>query len=310
MSIQNGKFGLTLYRITERKIETDLALIEAARLHAAPEISHAASLTDGVTCGWAAGRVLLQHEIDEGNSLIDGAVALHYRSTARKIDSGLLKATIQREIEAYKKANHADFVPARAKKVIREFAVSRLQPKGALAVRGIEVVIHGELVMIGSTSAKDCDLAVRELLRLGLTVEPYHKVAGFDSGRDFLTWLFRETNWDSTKDLGRIEVLVEGPLELVAPDEAQCTMANLKGELVTRSNELHQMVANEKKLIRKAKLAVTHGDDIWSFSFDADDWSFAGLELPRECDDFADRLEAVAELAGHLETLFNIYLEK
>ena len=125
----------------------------------------------------------------------------------------------------------------------------------------------------------------------------------------FLTWLYMQQKKENnvTQDIG---VFIDGPLELIADDDDEsgkavcCTKAKIEGKLVTKSEELDQML-REKKLLRKAKISIVKSERVWSFTFNADAWSFGGLELPEDDrDEFDKRIASICELHIELETLF------
>ena len=102
-------------------------------------------------------------------------------------------------------------------------------------------------------------------------------------GRDFLTWLWFYSETESTIKVephGEFEVLVEAPLLFVA-DEGQGAGESTvkKGDSPTRSAEAKAALAAGKKL-KKAKLTITRGGEIWSGTFDADQFAFGSFKLP------------------------------
>lgn len=316
MGFQKGKLKLSMYRIDDNPHNGAIELIEAAAKKAAIPISDVKTTPDGVSIGFASGKILLDSQITEGNSLIDGYAVLNVRSTAKKIDAGLLKAVIQREEAAYRKANNSEFVPKKARRQIKEESVERLMADATLAVKGTELVFDGDRILIGATSDKECDTAVMLVAKdLGIVPEiPKHSNADgdeFTAGREFLTWLFNAIQSDDLPGDDN-QMMIEGPLELLAPSEREdgktgiCTKAKIEGDTVANSAELETMF-REKKMIRKAKLALVRDERVWRFTFDADAWNFGSLELPEDCETFADRVEAVREMYDALDGLFNAW---
>lgn len=321
MSIQHGKMNLTVYRIDTAPDCHEL--LEAVAKHAAPPIEHAKANPSGESIGWTSGEMLLCENITEENSLIALRPVFHLRSTVKKIDAGLLKAVIQREEANFLKVNGREFVPRKERKRIKEEAIERLIPDAKLTVKGVEVVVDGDLLLIGSTSEKDCDTAIMLLYKdseLEASVPKHTSPTGdaWTGGRQFLTWLFGKIQRDGNDMDEETQIMVDGPIEVIAgePDNADtpmpkgsefCTSATLRGDLVVKSGELRQSLETEKKLIHKAKLRLTRGERIWAFTFDADKWTFGSLELPKDCEDFADRLDAIRELHDALEGIFNTW---
>lgn len=311
MSIQKGKTNLTVYRIESNPYSSAEELLGAVVKHAAPPLSEAAARPDGDSIGWTSGKVLLDGQITLENSLIENKIVLNVRTTKKRIDSGLLKAVCQREEAAYLKVNNSEFVPRKVRKEIKADAVERLKKDATLGVHGVEVVIDGDKLLIGATSTKDCDLVTTLLLKnLDIAaIQPRHTNArgeSFTAGREFLTWLHKKILMDGTAMLPGIDVMIEGPLDLIAEGDARCTVANLKGALVTESAEVREAL-NDKKQISKARLALTKNNDIWHFTFNADEWTFGSLELPKSCENFSTRVEAILELYNELDAVFNTW---
>ena len=89
-------------------------------------------------------------------------------------------------------------------------------------------------------------------------------------------------------------------------DYPDCAKAKIEGGTVANSVELNTML-DQKKHIRKAKLSLVRGEDVWRFTFDADAWNFSGLELPKDCETFADRIQAIRDLYDEMDGLFNAW---
>lgn len=313
MTILRGKMNLSVYRIESNPHADKLELIEAAAAKAAMPISDTEKMPDGISIGFASGTVLLNGKIDVINSVIDGYVALNVRSTAKKIDAGMLKALIQCEEAACMEARNAEFVLQKERNRIKEEAVERLMKDAKLSVKGTQFVLDGDRLLIGATSDRDCDtvcaLIAKDLgIVPGLVRHSNAKGETFGAGREFLTWLF--TTVQSGAELpGDVKAMVEGPLELLAPDSEDyqdCAKAKIEGGTVANSVELNTML-DQKKNIRKAKLSLVRGEDVWRFTFDADAWNFSGLELPKSCSTFAERIQAIRELYDELDGLFNAW---
>lgn len=313
MTIQRGKMNLSVYKIESNPHADKLELLEDATAKAAMPICEAETIPDGISIGFASGKILLDRTINADNSIIDGYVTLNVRSTAKKIDAGMLKALIQCEEAAYMKARNAEFVPRKERNRIKEEAIERLMKDAKLSVKGTEIVIDGDRLLIGATSERDCDtvcdLIAKDLgIMPGLVKHSNAKGETFGAGREFLAWLF--TTVQSGAELpGDVKAMIEGPLELFAPDTEDypdCAKAKIEGGTVANSVELNTML-DQKKHIRKAKLSLVRGEDAWRFTFDADAWNFSGLELPKDCETFADRIQAIRDLYDEMDGLFNAW---
>jgi hypothetical protein len=117
---------------------------------------------------------------------------------------------------------------------------------------------------------------------LSLTDEPCTDML---IGRDFLTylWYLSETGAVeiSHPQYGEFDLLVEGPLVFGAGDLAKGSAETSvkKGDLPQQSAEAKAALAVGKKL-KKAKVTLTRGEDIWSGTFDADKFVFSSMNLP------------------------------
>jgi len=307
MGIFKGKTNLKVCKIDTNPFSGSEELLATAAMRTAPKLELAVNLTE--SAGFASGKILLSTDINDENSLFGDTILLNIRRTGHLIDSGMLKARIQRAEAEYMKQNNMDFVPRSMRKHIREDEIERLSMNAPLTVKGIEFAITDDLVLIASNSDNDIALVIDTLVKeLGIIAHPVNrKSTGTECRRQFLTWLYTEQKKESdvTQDIG---VFIDGPLELIAKDDEDdvcCTKAKIEGELVTKSEELDQML-REKKLLRKAKISIVKSDRVWHFTFNADTWSFGGLELPEDDrDDFDKRIASIGELHSELENLFN-----
>lgn len=311
MSLRKGKFNLSIYKITSELPEYVSILNEARKL-AAPPLGNTGCDTQ---VGFASGAVLLDTDINAGNSIFDGWLVLNLRKAQLKVNGGLLKATIQRDEQAFMTANDIEFVPNGARRKIKEEAEQRLTPHHAkLAVKGTEFALKGDTLYIASQSIRDCDEVIMYLAKLGIQAErecAFNKMIRIDrdkaewkGGRAFLTWFFKENQIEGNEKCWGME----GPLDFIADSEF-CTQAALRGKGVTISNEAISFTVQENKYIRKAKLilAITPGE-CWKCGFDADHWSFGSMELPEsEC--FGDRMETINEFLIALDGRFGEFVK-
>ena len=106
----------------------------------------------------------------------------------------------------------------------------------------------------------------------------------FIPGRDFLTWLWyfaETTDGKITLDnYGTLNMFIEGPLNFALVDEASGAGETVvKKGVPQRSAEAKAALAVGKKL-KKAKITISQGENMFSFAFDADKFCFSGLSLP------------------------------
>ena len=145
-------------------------------------------------------------------------------------------------------------------------------------------------------------------------------------GRDFLTWLWYESEVNggacSVGDLGDFVLAIEGPLTLAySPGKTKDPDLAGSGESVVKrgnplaSGEAKAALSSGKKL-RKARVSFARegGDaevDKWSFTFDADTFTFGSVKLPTG--EEMERESAFEERVSNLNilhTVFNAYFKK
>ncbi len=306
MSFEKGTTALSIFRLTEKLPEDALEVFESKA--AGPYQD-----TGSEECvGWVSGRHLLERQIDEETSICGGSYYLNLRITQRKIPPALLTAECRMQELNYMQENGTDFVPTKVKREIKsnieDLRLKQMPPQLA----GIPMVYDksSNLLYIGTTSTKSLDtfmsyfydtfktepiqvtfedIMVRNFEE---TPEVLPKVTFSDSkneddflpGRDFLTWLWyfnEEKGAQITLDTyGGFNLSIEGPLTLALVDESQGAGETVvKKGMPQRSAEAKAALSVGKKL-KKAKFSLTRGENIWSGTFDADNFTFSGLKLP------------------------------
>ena len=138
--------------------------------------------------------------------------------------------------------------------------------------------------------------------------------------RDFLTWLwfFSEEKGGKIKvdGEGDFESMVEGPLTFAFPNSEAKGAAESsvkKGGCPQVSAEAKAALAVGKKL-KKCKLTIVRGPEIWAGTFDADKFAFTGLNLPEgeemeRNSRFAERVDKLHTLAKVMEAYFKLFAE-
>ncbi len=265
MGILKGKTNVTILELEQNQHEDLQSLLEAAKSYLAMPLKDAEIAED--TCGFAPGKILLGQEITEENSAVGKIAVLNIRRTARKLDSGLVKAEIQRAEAEYMKQNRTDYVPRERQKQIKDDILDMLRHKRTLAVKGMEfAILADERTIIADTaSIKETDSLLMHLAcDLGI-IGSRIKRSPLNC-RKFFTWLYcqAQKGSDITE---RIGAFIEGPLELIANDfnsdeQERLTKAKIEGSLVTESDELAEML-NRNKLLRKAKVSIVIDDIEW-----------------------------------------------
>ena len=303
MPFERGSFTFAMFDLNGELPDNLLELFKARKATALDAVTEEPQL------GWVTGQHLLDTDIDE-NAMIGGSYYLTLRQAVRKMPAALLNAVCKREERAYMRANDLEYVSSKMKKQIREEALEKHIQKMPPSLSGIPMVLdpNDKLLYVGASSTTQIDLFL-DMFFQTLKVEPIQLTPGLllekkyqttevsfpelsfngekssepTIGRDFLTWLWYYSENEATVQLeqyGEFEVLVEAPLLFIA-DEVQGAGESTvkKGECPTRSAEAKAALTAGKKL-KKAKVTFTRGSDIWSGTFDADQFAFGSFKLP------------------------------
>ena len=299
---------------------------------------------DEPAVGWVSGRHLLESEISQNTAIFGGHLYVNLRKAERKIPSQLLNAICRREELAYMQANDTTVVPKKEKKRIKEDAIERNLMKMPPTISAVPVVVDmaTNVLYVGSASLKSFDMVAGEFLKT-MEIEPIpvnirelmlklFKKSETDlpnvsfngrpcteptPGRDFLTWLwyFSEMHEGLLKvgDLGNFNLIIEGPLTFAinGDDAPGASESTVKKGCPQMSAEAKAALAVGKKL-RKAKILLARGDaEKWSFTFDADTFTFSGLSLPEtESMEIHTRFEERVLALNIFQTAFEAYFQK
>lgn len=304
MPFDRGSFAFTMFDVPGELPENFLELF------AAKKAGSLDSVTQEPQIGWVTGHHLLDTAIDEASAQLGGSYFLMLRQAVRKMPASLLNAVCKREEQAYMRANNLEYVSGKVKKQIREEAIEKYILKMPPALSGIPMVYepHEKLLYVGASSRTQLDLFIEQFYQT-TKVEPVQLTPGvllerlFQSteasfpvltiggrpdpepvtGRDFLMWL-----WFYSETVGKLEhpqygefdLMIEAPLVFIG-DEAQGSGETTikKGDSPLRSAEAKAAIAVGKKL-KKAKLTLTRANQIWSGTFDADQFAFSSFKLP------------------------------
>ncbi len=333
MSFEKGTTALSIFRLPEKMPEDALELFEAKIPCTYDETGSEENI------GWVSGRHLLERQINEGTAILGGHYYLNLRIAQRKVIPALLAAECRMRELLYMQENGTDFVPTKKKRDIKEdveqLRIKQMPPQ----MTGLPFIIDrsSNLLYLGtaSTKAQDSflsffydtfkmepiqvtfeDIMIR---RFEQTPEVLPQVTfsksgsedDFLPGRDFLTWLwfFNEEKGAqlSLETYGTFHLSVDGPLTFALVDESQGAGETVvKKGVPQRSAEAKAALLVGKKL-KKAKIFMTRGEHIWSFAFDADNFTFSGLSLPDG--EEMDIHSAFAERVNFLN-IFNLAIEE
>ncbi|NCD34141.1 MAG: hypothetical protein EOL87_12105 [Spartobacteria bacterium] len=316
--------------------------IERFKRHAAPPLE---TVGMGVIRGWVTGRHLLDRNITEETATKGYYTYLCLQEAERKIPPSLLEAECKIEELAIMAAEDRSFVSRRERSEIKKMVTERLLPDMPPQLKGFHFVYHPKSTMLLTTAVANkqaenfgisylhttgvqilhftADLAAyershvdpMEWLPVSFSPEVPHEEMELVPGRDFLTWL-----WFCAEARGGLfplpsgetpAVMVEGPLNLCHEGNGAHDMT-LKNGLPAASTEAKAALMSGKKL-KNAKITLVCGDESWNFGFNADEFSFRSMKLPKitehmEPDElFNERMRQIERLLELFLSIFDIY---
>ena len=340
MPFDRGTISFTIFSMPEKLPENYIELFYGRRAGKLDDIGEDPQI------GWVTGRHLLESNITEDTAICGGHIYLNMRKAERKIPNSLLNAICKREELVWMAANESPKVPAKVKKEIREEMVEKHLMKMPPHITGVPFVIDtsAKLLYLGTGSQAQIDDFIA-FFKQTINVEPHQMTVeemmlrhyntdcstlpklklSHDAqedevvpARDFLTWLwyFSETTGGKLQSdkYGDFELMLEGPLTLAFFMEGQgATETTVKKGLPQKSAEAKVALAVGKKL-RKSKLTIARGEDIWTGTFDADKCSFSSLRLPdgQEMDEYSrfdERIQNLYIFQDVFQEYFKAYVD-
>ncbi len=133
------------------------------------------------------------------------------------------------------------------------------------------------------------------------------------AGREFLMWLWycseKRGGLSQVPDVGEIAYMVEGPLTFVMEGKGAHEITLRKGTPMLSAEARTALISGKK--LKKAKVQFARGEEVWAFTFDADEFVFRSLKLPQT--ETFDRVGKFQERMVMLETFrqsfFHLYQE-
>jgi hypothetical protein len=305
MPFEKGTLPLFFLKINGKIPDDCISLFQAKAAGKLDDVKDEAQI------GWVSGRHLLERAIDDETSVIAGLIYLNLRISQRKIPSALLKAECRKEELDYMLANKSGFVPRKVRMQIKKDIEERRLPGMPPTISGMPFVIDRKngIIYLSTSSVTRAELfqnlfyetvkAESLLLDFNSSAEfllkedvgnirPVLFSSSADpkenlSGRDFLTWMWyhSETAQGEVK-AGKVEYncLVEGTFTFASSDDSEGSIETaLRRGSPAKSAEAKAALAVGKKL-KKAKLTIARGKEVWSASFNADTFGFSSLSLP------------------------------
>jgi hypothetical protein len=299
------------------------------------------TLAEEEISGWVAGRHLLDRHITPETASIGGYLRLTLTQATKKVPASLLAAECAVEEMAVMTAEDKEFLNATMRAEIKKNVKERLLPDMPPQLKGIDFVYdeRSHMIYCSGTSEKQIDAFTLSLMQTtGVTAavadpeilaERLEGVAVYNwgpasfapeledgmtdgaAGREFLMWLWycseRRGGMETVPDVGEIAFAIEGPLTFVMEGRGAHEINLKKGEPLL-STEAKTALMSGKKL-KKCKVQFVRGEEVWSFSFDADEFVFRGLKLPQT--ESYDRVGKFQERMVFLETFrccfFHLY---
>ena len=326
MPFDSGTISFSVFKLSKEIPEDHLDRFAKYSVCKLEEVGDAPNL------GWC-GRHLLERRIDSETAYVGEFLHMHFRSAVRKIPPSLMKAEcMQREL-AQMQADKISNLSRKRKKEIKEEVEEELLKYMPPQLSGIPFVYFQpeNLLFVGSGAVKPSDslitlfmesmdieavprIPVGEAMRVldtrQIQIDPLDftgkNLSEMDSlllGRDFLTWIWYKCESDTPKfivpDLGEFSVGIDGPLTLVSESIGSHETVLRKG-LPTLSPEAHSGIQAGKKL-KSARVSITRGDDIWSFTVDADNFIFKSMKLPD-----GEAMDAIARFEERIEFIYMV----
>lgn len=337
MGFEKGSLSFRMYFASRDLTAEDVDKFAAQAL---PPLS---TLAEEEVHGWVAGRHLLDRNITEENAFLGGYLRLTLTQAKKKVPTSLLQAECAVEEMAVMEVEEKQYLNQQARSEIKKQVKERLLPDMPPQLKGIDFVFdeRSHMIYASATSEKQVDAFVLSLMQTcGCGAEPADpetiaaKAEGIDihnwgptsfsdeiednladgtAGREFLMWLWycseKRGGLASIPDVGEIAFMVEGPLTFVMEGKGAHEISLKKGQPML-SNEARTALLSGKKL-KKAKVQFVRGEEIWAFTFDADEFIFRSLKLPQT--ETFDRVGKFQERMVLLETFrqsfFHLYTE-
>ncbi len=326
MGFEKGSASFRMFFASRDLTREDVGKFAAQAL---PPLS---TLAEEEVHGWVAGRHLLDRKITEENAYLGGYLRLTLTQAKKKVPASLLAAECAVEEMAVMEAEDKQYLNQQMRSEIKKQVKERLLPDMPPSLKGIDFVFdeRSHMIYASATSEKQVDAFVLSLLQTtgcsaaaadpetlaerteGVDVQ-YWAPASFSgeledkmvdgtAGREFLMWLWycseKRSGLAEVPDVGEIAFMVEGPLTFVMEGNGAHEITLRKGDPML-SAEARTALLSGKKL-KKAKLQFVRGEEVWAFTFDADEFIFRSLKLP-QTENF-DRIGKFQERMVFLET--------
>ncbi len=336
MAFENGRISFRIFSLP-RVLPADY--IERFARHCAPPLENC---TGGNTSGWVTGRHMLDRDIREETAHYAGYLRMALLELEKKVPPSLLKAECQMEELAVMEAEGRQFLNRKERSEIRKQVHERLLPEMPPQIKDIPF-IHmpgGKTLYASALSVGKSDLfCTRFLNTMGYNITPaapdrLADILGLpgtdgwrgssfspkiddeafeaDPGSEFMTWLLY--SYDACNaavdhsELGRIELMIEGPLKFYHEGKGAHETVLKSGEPIG-SPEATICLLNGKKL-QQAKITLVQNGEPWEFGLDSNEFVLRNMLMP-EIDkdlDYASRFEErMRRLDQFRDIFFGLY---
>jgi len=328
MSFESGSVSLRMFYVPKELPE------DIHELFAEHTIGSIDSLGDEEIHGWVGPRHLLDREISEATAWPGGYLRLTLAQAQRKIPATLLRAECRIEEMVWMNAEQKDYINRQTRSEIKKEVQERLLPQMPPTLKGIDFVyVRGagllyvtamsenqlDAFLVNFTAITGVQLIAADPASMAWRVaqsrvDNWHnwgfaadQWADCAPGREFLMWLwFNSEARDGEINLsenGPFAILVEGPLLFDQEEQGETILR--KGEPMV-SAETRAALLSGKKL-RRAKLTLAQGEEIWNCTLDADEFIIRGLKLPKT--EAYDVLGKFTERMEHLDKFQCVFTE-
>jgi len=310
---------------------------------AAQALPPLSTLAEEEVHGWVAGRHLLDRNITEENAILGGYLRLTLTQAKKKVPTSLLQAECAVEEMAVMEAEDKNYLNQQMRSEIKKQVKERLLPDMPPQLKGIDFVFdeRSHMIYASATSEKQLDAFVLGLMQTtgcsAQVADPETIAAKAESidthnwgpssfsdemedgmvdgsaGREFLMWLWycseKRGGLSQVPDVGEIAYMVEGPLTFVMEGKGAHEITLRKGTPMLSAEARTALISGKK--LKKAKVQFARGEEVWAFTFDADEFVFRSLKLPQT--ETFDRVGKFQERMVMLETFrqsfFHLYQE-
>lgn len=334
MSFESGSVGFRAFYLPH-----DLPDDHVKRFarHALPDIS---KLSADAMHGWVTGRHLLDSDITKETASPAGYLRLSLVRAERKVPEALLKAQCRIEELALMRAESKQFLKKGERSEIRKEILARLLPTMPPTLTAIDMVYDPASRTVYATATSETQMEafiglfdaavgvapvpltpealatklrkikVTQLDPVSFSPELEDPLAGMVIGHDFLTWLWffhEERHGNFVLDGDEHGVIVEGPLTFFMEGEGAHVTSLRNGSPLVAAEAKTALLSGKK--LTKARVTLGRGNEVWSFSLDADGFVFRSFKIPKaeDLDATSKFQQRVLSLQRFLNAFLHLY---